>query len=90
MGKLRHGIKPEHAARALNRVSRSKDLIQEVQVFRMLFKFQQTFFNNREMFCGFFEKRGLKLCEIVAHSRLPVISQSILPDPQFSSATHRD
>jgi hypothetical protein len=67
MRELRDGIEAEHAARAFDRMGRAKDLVQKIQIFRMLFQLQQPFFDNREMLSGFLEKRILKLREVVVH-----------------------
>ena len=68
MGKLRDSGKAEHAARPLDGMGRAENLVQQIQIFRILFKRQQPFFDDGQMIAGFFEKGVLKLREIATHS----------------------
>ena len=68
MGKLRDSVKPEHAARPFDGMRRTEDFVQEIEVFRVLFKCQQPFLDDGQMLRRFLKKSILKLCEIVAHA----------------------
>ncbi len=69
MGKLGHGIEAEHPARPLDRMGRTEDLGEQLQILWMLLQRQQTFLDDRQVLGGFFEKGLLKLCEFVAHPK---------------------
>ncbi len=67
MGKLRDGVKAEHAARAFDGMRRTEDFVQEIAVLRVLLKGQQPFLDNGQMLRRFLKKGILKLYEIVTH-----------------------